>query len=335
LDRINSVLFFFIVLLTGFMIFKSIDFGPVEAQDLSITATTANVSVKGYLDKLNITYFPVNFTIGVVGNQPGDTYPKINQQPFLEVSTGILTNVEWNISINGTYLVNELGNRIPVENISFNSTGWSALRSLSNQLQDIAYDVPAQSYERIYFYLTIPVGSANGTYKGDIWIYAWSNKASEDYNNDTWTGLENTTVTVAVTYGVEWTLKPINFGMLNPGTVEAKALNDYGWPTNITIVDNTNVPVDMYINGTDSKNITYSNYTLNQYTLTPDLSQSFAHTLNNNHPVSTTHGDFVNWGAIPNNTDVFSYWNISIPNIPGGIYYGNVTAKVVVTGENP
>jgi len=341
------MLFFLIVLSTVFTIFKFTNFESAKAQPLPISGTTANVTVKGYLDNLIVQYFPVNFTIGSNGNMPGDTYPKANGQPFLEISTGPLTNVEWNISINGTYMVNELGNRIPVENISFNTTNWPTARPLSNQPQDVAYEIPAGGFEQIYFYLYIPVGAANGTYKGDIWIYAWSNKASEDSNNNTWTGLDNTTVTVAVTYGIEWSLKPIDFGVLNPGTVGAKAKDNFGWPTNITVVDNTNVPVDLYINGTDlvnvseipvidSKNITYYNVSIPfVYTTDPVLTQSYAYTLNNTRPTSTTYGDFANWGAIGNNTDVYSYWNITIPNIPGGIYYGNVTAKIVVNGEKP
>jgi hypothetical protein len=343
LNRVNSILFFLIFLVSFFIILKFTNFISVKAQE-PIQGTTANVTVKGYLDKLIVQYFPVNFTVGV-GVQPGSTYSKVNEQPFLEVTTGPSTNVKWDIAINGSDMINELGNRIPVENISFNSTRWTSLRYLSNQLQDVGFDIPATGSEQIYFYLYIPVGAANGTYKGNIWIYAWSNDASDGDNNNTWTGLDNTTVKVAVTYGVEWTLKPIDFGLLSPGVVGAKAKDNFGWPTNITIVDNTNVPVDLYINGTDlvnaseipvigSKNITYYNYTNNNYDLPPDLSNSIIHTLNNTRPASVTYGDFANWGGIGNNTDVYSYWNISLA-IPGlkGTYYGNVTARIFVTGE--
>jgi hypothetical protein len=324
------------------MILKFTDFVSVEAQE-PIKGTTANVTVKGYLDKLIVTYFPVNFTVGV-GVQPGSIYPKVNEQPFLEVTTGPSTNVPWNISINGTDMVNELNNIIPVENILVNSTNRPVALSLSNSPQDLEYDIEPSGARQIYFYLYIPVGAANGTYKGNIWIYAWSYEAADGDNNNTWTGLDNTTVKVAVTYGLEWTLKPIDFGLLSPGVIGAKALDNFGWPTNITVVDNTNVPVDLYINGTNlvntseisvigSKNITYYNVSIPfTYTTDPDLSQSYVHTLNNTREY--TYGDFANWGRIPNNTDVYSYWNISLA-IPGlkGAYYGNVTARIFVSGE--
>jgi len=325
------------------MILKFTDFVLVKAEEFQ--RTTANVSVKGYLDKLIVYNFPVNFTVGENG-MPGDTYPHLsNQNTTLYVTTGPSTNVYWNISVNGSDMVNELGNRIPVENISFNSTRWTGNpRPLSNQPQEVGLDIPATGSEQIYFYLYIPVGQANGTYKGNIWIYAWSYEAADGDNNNTWTGLDNTTVKVAVTYGLEWTLKPIDFGLLSPGVIGAKALDNFGWPTNITVVDNTNVPVDLYINGTDlvntseisvigSKNITYYNVSIPfTYTTDPDLSQSYVHTLNNTREY--TYGDFANWGRIPNNTDVYSYWNISLA-IPGlkGAYYGNVTARIFVSGE--
>jgi hypothetical protein len=343
LNRVNSISFFLIFLVSFFIILEFINIVQVKAQE-PIKGTTANVTVKGYLDKLIVTYFPVNFTVGF-GVQPGSVYPKVNEQPFLEVTTGPSTNVEWNIAINGSDMVNELGNRIPVENITVNSTNRPVPFSLSNSLQDLEYLIGADESRQIYFYLYIPVGAANGTYKGNIWIYAWSNDASEDSNNNTWTGLDNTTVKVAVTYGVEWTLTPIDFGLLSPGVVGAKAKDNFGWPTNITVVDNTNVPVDLYINGTDlvnaseipvigSKNITYYNYTHNNYDLLPDLSSSAIHTLNKTRPISITYGDFANWRGIGNNTDVYSYWNISLAILGlKGAYYGNVTARIFVTGE--
>ncbi len=188
--------------------------------------------------------------------------------------------------------------------------------------------------------MTIPVGARPGTYNGTIWIYAWANGADESNNNRTWTGLDNTTVTVAVAYGIQWELKPIGFGVLNPGTVGAKAIDNAGWPTNITVERNTNIYVDLYVNGTDlhnisempvigSDNITYYNYTT-QYDLPPDLSSSVTQTLENLRP---TVPDFDNWVAIGNSTDLFTYWNISIPNVPGGEYYGNVTGRIFPTGE--
>jgi len=344
MSRENSILFFIIFLASFSIFFKLTDFVLVGAQLENIRGTTANVTIKGVLDNIVVEEYPVNFSF-LNGNAPGfGNYTKQNL-PYLNISLGPLTNVRWNISINGTNMVNENGNIITVENIFFNTTNHPDALSLSNIHQELEYEIEPHDFRLIYFYLTIPVGAANGTYYGDIWVYVWSNEASEDSNNKTWSGLSNTTVTVKIAIGIDWSLKPIDFGILNPGVIGAKALDNYGWPTNITVDRNTNVPVDLYINGTDlvdesgvpsigSKNITYYNYTHNQYDLIPLLSDSVTHTLNNTRPASSTHGDFENWGAIPNSTDVFSYWNISLA-IPGlkGSYYGNVTARIFVAGE--
>jgi hypothetical protein len=98
------------------------------------------------------------------------------------------------------------------------------------------------------------------------------------------------------------------------------------------------VPVDLYINGTDltgpeiinSHNITYSNATSED-----EWPFSFEHLLNNSLPDDSTRGDFANWGNIPRGTDVFSYWNMIVPNVAGGDYSGNVVAKAVDAGDDP
>ena len=348
MSRSKSILFFLILLASFFMIFKVNDFVSVKAQE--VQPTTVNVTVTGNLDKLIVDFFPVDFGSGMPGNS--NPYPKENPpQPFLNVTTGPNNNVQWNISINGTDMVNELGNIIPVNNISFNFTrgepggveaDWDSFKNLSESTITFLKDLNPKDYVKIFFYLNIPVGSANGTYDGTIWIHASSNGATPGYNNNTWTGLDNTTVTVRVTFGIEWGLKPIRFGTLSPGMNEAPAIDDYGWPTNITVVDNTNILVDLYINGTDlvqvgpgvieSKNLTYSNYT-NVYTTTPDLTDSVSHTLNETRETFVTYGDFENWGGVENRTDLFSFWNITIPTVPGGYYEGNVTARIFPTGR--
>jgi len=349
MSRSKSILFFLILLASFFMIFKVNDFVSVKAQE--VQPTTVNVTVTGNLDKLIVDFFPVDFGSGMPGNS--NPYPKENPpQPFLNVTTGPNNNVQWNISINGTDMINELGNIIPVNNISFNftrgepggiETDWPSFKNLSESTITFLKDLNPRDYVKIFFYLNIPVGSANGTYNGTIWIHASSNQATPGYNNYTWTGFNNTTVTVLVTFGIEWGLKPIRFGTLSPGTNEARAIDDYGWPTNVTVVDNTNILVDLYVNGTDlvgpgvigSTNVIYSNYTNNNYTITPDLINSTSHTLNLDRPPNPVYGDFDNWGGVGNKTDVFSFWNITIPTVPGGDYEGNVTARIFPTGRDP
>jgi len=157
---------------------------------------------------------------------------------------------------------------------------------------------------------------------------------------------------------ISWTLTPIDFATVSPGFMANARLN-LGWPTNITVAALTNVYVDLYINGSDlqglsgaaagpppviieSGNITYANSTHNNYNSTgpqPPGSE-YWHTLNNQRPGSSTRGDFTNWGMVPNRTDVYGYWNITIPILlpggtPGGQYGGDVVATAVDAGTSP
>ena len=334
-------------------------FFSVKAQVPWISETLANVTVRGYLDRIVVDDVPINFTLGP-GLAPATSNNPKQREPegiaFVNVSvedpeTSEYTNVRWNISINATDLTDEENHSIPVFNVKINVSccdlgncvNFSQLKNLSHQLQDLpCFNLSPEGNVLIYFYLDVPAGQPNATYFGDVWINAYSSEAFEGSNRRTWFGPNNLTVTVKKSMGIEWTLTPIEFGVLNPGT-KGNATKDKGWPTNITITADTNVFVDLYINGTDLVgekdrilvgNITYANTTLNDYEEKPGTS-SYWHSLNHSRPSTSTHGDFANWGMIPNDTDVYSWWNISIPNVLGGEYYGNLTAKIVEAGKNP
>jgi hypothetical protein len=360
----NKRIFILILLFISFVFFSSHRSKLTLAQLAGTAQTTANVTVQGYLDDIIVTYFPVNFTVGS-GLSPGtDNNPKQNVYPFINVTTGASTNVNYNISINATAMSDGMGHSIPVNEIKVNYTCCNggctdnpALIELSNSLQPLCQNLQSKGYARIYFYLDVPAGQYNNTYYGHIWIYAYSAAAAPGMNNRTWYGPNNTTATIKKAIAISWTLTPIDFAAIIPGETKNATLNT-GWPTNITIGAITNVYVDLYINGSDlrglsgaaagpppviieSGNITYANSTHNSYNPTgpqPPGSE-YWHTLNNERPIVSTRGDFANWGMIPNRTDVYSYWNITMPILPGGTpggqYGGEVVATAVDAGTNP
>lgn len=343
-----QLIFIFFIILTIFVSFHLMK--NVTGQGGSEN-TTVNVTIGGNLDDIIVQYLPVNFTVGDIGIAPGvDDYPKQNIQPFLNVSTGVNTNVRWNISINATNMTDGLGNSIPVNEIKVNYTCYKStgeIQSFLPYLIELSYDprnlcgyegLEPNGYVWIYFFLDVPAGQYNSTYYGNIWIYADAAEASPGYNNKTWYGPGNTTAKIKTRKDIKWTLTPIMFGLAIPNT-KKNATENQGWPTNITIGAATNIQVDLYINGTDligssdrvgSHNITYSNATSEAEWPFP-----YVHTLNNTLPDDSTGGDFANWGNISRNTDVFSYWEMTVPNVPGGAYYGDVVAKVVDTGYDP
>jgi len=351
----------FIIIFTIFMSFYSMK--SVTGQIGSSENTTVNITIRGYLDNLTVDYFPVNFTVdsgfGPGGIAPGtDDNPKQNQ-PFLNVSTGGNTNVRWNVSINATNMTDGLGHSIPVNEIKVNYACYTdgsqienlGLIELSHDPQYLFCDNPGtgnkdlahNGYILVNFFLDVPAGQYNSTYSGDIWFHAISLEAMNDYNKSTWYGPGNTTATIKTRIDIKWYLTPIYFGIVNPGdqvnaTCKPLSLNPgCGWPTNITIGSANNVPVDLYINGTDlrgpetidSNNITYSNAT------SESQWPASVHPLNNELPLSSTRGDFADWGNISRGTDVLSYWNMSVPRVFGGDYSGDVVAKAVEVGRNP
>ena len=356
----NYILFFLLFISLIVFIYSV----PIIAQQPGAAQTTANVTVSGFVDNLIVTYFPVNFTRQtgggpeIVGISPGtNDNPKRNVYPFLNVTTGMNTNVIYNISLNATSMSDGAGHTIPVNNIWVNytccyltCTQYSTPIYLSNNFQYLCRDLNPDGYAQIYFYLNIPNGQYNNTYNGNIWIYANSSLAGQGVNNRTWYGPGNTTVYIRKRIDISWTLAPIDFAVVSPGQ-QANATLNKGWPTNITVGSPTNVYVDLYVNGSDlqgltgaaigqtivSKNITYANSTHNNYNSNgpqPPGSE-YWHTLNNTRPVTSSRGDFVNWGMIPNRTDVYSYWNINVPSVEGGQYGGDVVASAVDAGTNP
>jgi len=212
------------------------------------------------------------------------------------------------------------------------------------------------------------------SYTGDFCIFVNGSGS----NNQTWcgrtsVGINGTNVTVQVTRDASWTLQPISFGFgtsLIPRDMYYNASDWLGFPTNITNGIKTNVLVDLYINGTDlnrtegpitgftsviySGNVTYSNATdptrtrisLKDPTVWPPAAlRKLEHTLPNN-PTDGGRtwggGDFSKWHNIINDSQVYSYWNISIPTaamidppLASGTYVANITGKIIPAGEPP
>ncbi|MCX6821272.1 MAG: hypothetical protein NTW30_00690 [Candidatus Aenigmarchaeota archaeon] len=318
--------------------------------------TTVNITVGGNLDKIIVDYFPVNFTLEDSGIAPGtDDNKKQNNQTYLNVSIGGSTNVRWNVSINATNMTDGMENSIPVNEIKvsyschtdgvtidyIDKTGLAYTPLYLSCENGGKTGLASNGYIYVNFFLDVPGGQYNSTYNGDIWLHATSSEAMGGYNESTWYGPNNTTAKIKTRIDIKWTLTPINFGFVVPG-YHANATNNQGWPTNITIGKATNVPVDLYINGSDltssgipdtidSHNITYSNAANETEWPFP-----YVHTLNNTLPDDSTNGDFANWGNISRDTNVYSYWEITqVPNVPGGDYSGNVVAKAVEAGNDP
>ena len=104
-------------------------FGLVKAQVPWISKTLANVTVKGYLDNIFVNDVPINFTVGIglapaTANNPKQREPE--GIPYINISaedpsTPEYTNVQWNVSINASDIMDDQGHSIPVFNIKFNS----------------------------------------------------------------------------------------------------------------------------------------------------------------------------------------------------------------------
>lgn len=350
-----TIIFFLIVAIKGFY------FTSVSAQQPEGT-TTANVTIMGYLDDIVVEFYPVNFTpTGIDGGLATgvDEYPKylqyIDDQDYINISTGPGTNVKYNISINASNMTDGLGHYIPVNEIKINSTdcGLSLTELSEGEPQLICQEIPARGKVSIYFYLDVPAGQYNSTYDGDIWIYTHSYAAREDNNNRTWYGVNNTTARIKPTIEIVWDLKPILFGTLIPGDKENATANR-GFPTNISTTPNNNVYVDLYINGTNLYNLADPTRFIGSDNVTyvdaPDDSPEDGEPdswpydfipLDLELPTVSS-PPFPNWAYIPNSSYRLSWWNITIPlelitgePTPGGDYVGDVRAKAVDTGYAP
>jgi len=322
---------------------------------LVVAPTTINVTVGGLLGKIEVYNLPINFTLDP-GLLPRTSYNPKRREPegvgYITVKLNLSNNVDYNVYMNASDLI-LVGDTytIPVGNITVNSTCNGSIPSpslirLSNSMQAICETPNNISYEKstdIYFFIDIPAGQDNGTYFGDIWIFVNYTKSQ----NQTWYGSSNTTTAVKTYIEIQWNISnsPIDFLTLQPGS-KANASVGNGFPASVINGPGTNIFIDLYINGTDLNctsgicnpgtdymgvgNVSYSNAT--SESTWPDSIRS----LNNTFPDSSTNGDFSNWGHIKNDTNIWSFWNISIPlaQIPGD-YGGTLNAKATEEGENP
>lgn len=356
------LVFFCLAILTTISIFFiSSGFKSVTAQATPVwEGTTANVSVSGYLDQINIWHNPVNFTAGT-GRQPGRNVSKVNADGvgYITINMSTLTNIDWNVSMNASDLISLSGNGAPISPSQMvvwsDCAGGTPLleTSLDYSLIQICTDIARDASVDVYFNLTIPIGQYNDTYDGDLFIYADSNLASPgEGSNRTWYGPDNTTVIIIPYIEFWWNTAttPIDFATLSPGTLANATGPNAGFPGNMTNGDNTNIYIDIYIMGTDlaclnpadacwgvynisiglDGNLTYSNAT--SAATWPDTIKFVDYS----YQAPPFEGDFYNWRHIPNYTDVSSFWNISIPtDTEQGDYGGDITAKAVDEGTAP
>jgi hypothetical protein len=352
LEYSHRFLILFLIIIISFIAFWEIpEFRFMLTGRIAQTAgTTANVTVYGKLGNVTVYFNPVNYTpSGSEGIAPGSFYPKVDAGGvgYIRINLTADNNMAWNIFMNATELSDGAGHTIPVNAVQVNSScdgNPSSLQSLSNGFVDVCSenqgtpnDIEPHESADVYFWLNLPAGQYNATYSGHLWIYINHTGTDPAGDNRTWYGPYNITVTVSKTIDLIWSLVPINFGSMAPGS-SSNATDNQGFPTNITSTAVTNVFIDLYINGTNLVeqidptkiigvgNISYSNAT--------QLSQwpSSIKDLDINFPAST----FGNWEHVGNATHTYSYWNITIPVAqPGGVYGGNVYAKAVEEGENP
>lgn len=359
MDYSQKFLIIFLIIIVGFVVsweipeFRFFITGRVATP--SAPGTTANVTVYGTLGDIEVYFNPVNFTSSDVGEAPGSTYKKVNAGGvgYIRVNMSANNNMEWDIYINASDLSDGAGNTIPVENISVNSTcnvksTPVTLIPLSTNLKHICYetdtpesDIQPHAYADIEFYLYVPAGQYNNTYFGNIWIYVNHTGTDPTGDNRTWYGPNNITIKVKQFIEITWSLVPIQFPSLAPNT-KSNATDNEGFPANVTNTAVTNVFIDLYLNGTNLDclsggcsigtdyigvgNVSYSNAT--SLATWPDNIKDLA-------LLFPSQGNtFDNWQHVKNNTDIFNYWNISIPQAqPGGDYGGYVNAKAVEEGQ--
>jgi len=362
LKKIQKILILFLFILTGFSLaFKYFDLKLVGAQE-GLVPTTANVTVLGSVGQLKVVFFPINFTdyLSTEGDRPAKTWPKYNNTPtdpsgFIKVSI-LGGNVPWQLYVNGSDLSDTGNRKIPVNNISFssncNGTKLASNDTLSYSLKPVctgsSNSISKLNSTDVYFYLYVPDGQYNNTYTGNLWLYINASSGAND--NNTWIGLNNFTVKVRRYMEWQWTWTPISFGSTAPANPYAyynatcgTGGRGCGWPANASIGFATNIYTDFYINGTDlasggdtilANNITYSNATQVDSNFYP-TNWNYFHVLNYNRPSSPI-PDFANWRNVTNNTNILTWWNISIiGGQPGGIYTGNVVGRLYDVGQNP
>ncbi len=347
-----------LIIISVFLI--SSEFRSVTAQATPVwEGTTANVSVSGFLDQINVWHNPVNFTAGA-GRQPGRNVSKVNADGvgYITINMSQLTNINWNVSMNASDLIPFSGNGAPINPSQMVIWTQGCPVDLSETPLDygliqICTNIPRDDSIDVFFNLTIPIGQYNDTYDGNLSIYAESNLATPgEGSNRTWYGPDNTTVTIIPYIEFWWNTAttPIDFATLTPGISANATGPSAGFPANMTNGDNTNIFIDIYILGTDLEclnptdacwgtynisigldgNLSYSNAT--SVATWPDIIKF----VNYSYQAPPYEGDFANWNHIPNYTDIPSFWNISIPTgAEQGSYGGDITAKAVDEGTAP
>jgi len=374
--KVLSLCFIFVFISLSVLL-SHLFFTQVAAQLPYYRGTTANVSISGWVGKIIVLHNPVDFTpSGTDGLQPA-TDDNIKQDadalPYITVNTSGTTNINWGLSINASYLVDDRGNLINPANITVNTTCAGDIASpadirLSTDLQTLCTwdsanpeSLTKTDSTDVYFYLDIPAGQYNNTYNATFWLYV---NSSDSYANDTWVGTWNITMKVRRYIEIAWSHVPITFSTMSPGTSSnaTKGLKA-GWPGNVTNGAATNIYLDLYINATNliatsgdaltawggneaeilTTNITYSNAT-DEFARAPeDL-----HLLQKDLPTSSecveTAMLTANWCGIHfkdketymNNTDFLNWWNITIDQTQyQGTYRGDVNAKAVDAGYDP
>ncbi len=353
--RGEIVIFLFI----GFMLFSIslmflnlIPFASGQFYEEAIKGTTANVTVQGMVGAINVNCWPILFTNTSTPERPPGSlavFPKLDEcnKDYITIWLNDSTNVNWNLYINASDLVDDQGHHIPVSNIVVNSTcngtvPSPSLISLDTSFKQICTDMARHNSTDVHFYLnTTPTGQYNNTYRANLMIFVNSSSAE---NTESWFGPNNITITIGKLIEIDWNSStvPINFGSMLPGH-SSTAQPNAGWPAKIYSTANTNIFIDLYINGTDLNCLDCSptaenptSFDSHQITYSNVSSLTYLHLLNNTLPPTSTYGDFGDWSMIPNQTEIESWWNITLPSVlESGVYGGEISAKGVDVGTAP
>jgi hypothetical protein len=295
----DLMIYLFAIFLILTLVSKYNNMQLVKAQAQGpVTQTTANVSISGWLDDINVSCIPINFNATKTVYSDSQSYEKDSEcgnANYIMIDPGPSTNEKWNLYMNATDLTDGQGHWI---NISY--PGYDAILQVNATCGDqsqtpyitLSYDITpicslvAEQFEplgiaNVSINITIPAGVYNATYTGDFCVYI--NKTNgpnvniKSWCGNTFLGFDQINVTISPTLDIAKSLEPIMFGEQRPQLEPYDALEGQGFPMNITSGLKTNIFIDLYINGTDldrslgplagyedtitSYNVTYSNAT--------------------------------------------------------------------------
>jgi hypothetical protein len=131
--------------------------------------TSASVTVNQYISA-TLSNIPINFG----SLDPGTSNQAATNNP-LKITVGAETNVQYNITLNGTTNFVSGGNSFSIGNLTFNSTEVPTLTSYELNVEKNAYTnepcpCGTAAENDVWHYISVPVGQVAGSYSADIKI---------------------------------------------------------------------------------------------------------------------------------------------------------------------